>query len=265
MWVPLWVRCLLFSLFPSEDRKLYSSASVRGGFLLSCWGVLGSLHDGMAPDSPTTEPNSSADSGQEIRLRSEWARVEGTYGLRPRRGEDLVYIHRQTTQRLAISPDPWEPISVDRDEFPDEILADMARLYGDIHEQWREISWWLCRVHHTAAMSAQPILSSSNYVVVTERDYETFGHRPHGLVELVFGRNSHVFATCLPRWLNWPLLLAFSAPITHSGHFGIQMMGLLNGDRLNRRMVRCYDGFFIHVLFFASPFLWSELYQSALW
>ena len=192
---------------------------------------------------------------------SEWARVEGTYGLvRPHRGEDLVYIHRQTIQRVAISPDPWEPISVGRDEFPDEILADMAMLFADIHEQWREISWWLCRVHHSAAMSAQSILSSSNYVVVTERDYEAFGHRPHGLVELVFGRNSHVFATCLPRWLNWPLLLAFLAPIAHSGHFGIQMMGLLNGDRLNRRLVRCYDGFFIHVLFFASPFLWSELY-----
>ena len=177
------------------------------------------------------------------------------YGLvRPRRGEDLVYIHRQTTQRLALSPDPWEPISVDRDEFPDEILADMARLYGGIHEQWREISWWLGRVHHTAAMSAQPILSSSNYVVVTERGYETSGHRPHGLVELVFGRNSHAFATC------------FLAPITHSGHFGIQMMGLLNGDRLNRRLVRCYDGFFIHVTCYIlcpPPFLWSELYQSA--
>ena len=40
------------------------------------------------------------------------------------------------------------------------------------------------------------------------------------------------------------------------------MMGLLNGDRLNRRLVRCDNGFFIHVLFFASPSLWSELYQS---
>ena len=40
-------------------------------------------------------------------------------------------------------------------------------------------------------------------------------------------------------------------------------MGLLNGDRLNRRLVRCDAGFFIHVLFFASPSLWSELYQSA--
>ena len=50
--------------------------------------------------------------------------------------------------------------------------------------------------------------------------YEAFGYRPHGLVELVFGSNSHVFATCLPRWLNWPLLLAFLEPITHTGHFG---------------------------------------------
>ena len=59
------------------------------------------------------------------------------------------------------------------------------------------------------------------------------------------------------------LLLAFLAPIAHTGHFGIQMMGLLDGNRLNRRLVRCYDGFFVQVLFFASPYLWSELYQSA--
>ncbi len=71
-------------------------------------------------------------------------------------------------------------------------------------------------------------------------------------------------STCLPRWLNWPLLLAFLEPITHRGHFGVQMMGFLNGDRLDRRLVLCNAGFFIHVLFFASPSLWSELYQSAL-
>ena len=100
-------------------------------------------------------------------------------------------------------------------------------------------------------------------MVVTERDYEAFGYRPHGLVELVFGSNSHVFATCLPRWLNWPLLLAFLEPITHTGHFGIQMMRLLNGERLNRRLVRCYDGFFVQVVVSASPHLWSELYQNA--
>ena len=84
-----------------------------------------------------------------------------------------------------------------------------------------------------------------------------FGNRPHGLVEL------HVFPTCLPRWLNWPLLQAFLEPISHRGHFGIQMMGFLNGDRLDQRLVLCNAGFFVHVLFFASPALWSELHQSA--
>ena len=129
--------------------------------------------------------------------------------------------------------------------------------------QWRDVPWWVCRIHHTSAASALPILSAPNYVVVTERDYEAFGHRPHGLVELVFGRNSHVFATCLPRWMNWPIVRAFLEPITHSGHFGIQMMGLLNGESLDRRLVRCYDGFFVQVFISASPLVLSELSQNA--
>ena len=96
-----------------------------------------------------------------------------------------------------------------------------------------------------------------------EADYEAFGHRPYGLVELVIGRNSHVFATCLPRWMNWPIVQAFLEPITHSGHFGIQMMGLLNGVSLDRRLVRCYDGFFVQVSISASPWVLGELFQNA--
>ena len=161
MWIPLWVRCLLFSLFPGEDRKLYSSASVKGCLLFSGQhGEVFMMLRGLIALPPRL--TTALMRVVEIRLASEWARVEGAYGLlRPLHGEDLVYIYRQTTQRTAISPDPWEPISV------------------------------------------LPILSAPNYVVVTERDYEAFGYRPHGLVELVFERNSHVFATCLPRWLNW--------------------------------------------------------------
>ena len=263
MWIPLWVRCFLFSLFPGEDRKLYSSASVKGCLLVSGLVAQGSLLDATGPDSPTTSPHDSSEEDVEIRLASEWTRVEGTYGLlRPLHGENLVYIHRQTTQRMAISPDPWEPISVSRVEFPDLILEDVALFFADIYVQWRDVSWWLCRIHHASAASALPILSAPNYVVVTERDYEAFGYRPHGLVELVFERHSHVFATCLPRWLNWPILRAFLERITHSGHFGIRMMGLLNGERLNRRLVRCYDGFFVQVFISASPLVLSELSQN---
>ena len=48
-----------------------------------------------------------------------------------------------------------------------------------------------------------------------------------------------------------------------SGHFGIQMMGLLNGESLNRRLVRCYDGFFVQVFISASALVLSELSQNA--
>ena len=90
-----------------------------------------------------------------------------------------------------------------------------------------------------------------------------FGHGPFGLVELVIGRSSHVFATCLPRWMNWPILQAFLEPITHSSHYGIQMMGLLNGVRLDRLLVRCYNGFFVQVSISASPWVLGELSQNA--
>ena len=264
MWIPLWICCFLVYLFPGEAWKLYSSASVKGFLLVSGIAAQGSNLDDMGLDSPPAPPHGSSNEGMEVSLASEWTRVEGTYGLwRPLHGENLVYIHRQTTQRMAIAHESWEPISVSREEFPDLILEDVALFFADIYVQWREVSWWVCRIHHASAASALPILSAPNYVVVTERDYEAFGHRPHGLVELVFGRNSHVFATCLPRWMNWPIVRAFLEPITHSGHFGIQMKGLLNGESLNRRLVRCYDGFFVQVFISASPLVLSELSQNA--
>ena len=118
-------------------------------------------------------------------------------------------------------------------------------------------------IHHTSAASALPVLSAPNYVVVTERDYEAFFHRPFGLVELVIGRSSHVFATCLPRWMNWPILQAFLEPITHSGHYGIQMTGLLNGVSLDGSWFAAINGFFVQVSITASPWVLGELSQNA--
>ena len=243
---------------------LSSIASVQRLLLGSGVVAQGSNFVDRELDNPPASPHGSSDESTELSLASEWTRVEGTYGLeRPLHGESLVYIHRQTTQRMAISHESWESISVSREELPELILEDIALFFADIYVQWRDVSWWVCRIHHTSAASALPILSAPNYVVVTERDYEVFGHRPFGLVELVFGRNSHVFATCLPRWMNWPIVRAFLEPITHSGHFDIQMRGLLNGESLDRQLVRCYDGFFVQVFISASPFVLIDLSQNA--
>ena len=114
--------CLVFG---SEDRKLYSSASTWVGFLLLSGVVAGSLHDGVIPEVAT--PGSADSTAEDLDLlrRREWASAEETYGLfRPDPNEDVVYVHRQTTTRVAIAPVTWDPIPVGHNVLPAEILDD---------------------------------------------------------------------------------------------------------------------------------------------
>ena len=110
-------------------------------------------------------------------------------------GDNAVYVHRQTTERFAIAPDSWDLIPVGHDAPPAVILEDVARGYRDIGDQWRVLTWWLCRVHGSSALSAMPILGYANYVLVLENDYVNFGRRPHGLIELVCADDSFLFPT----------------------------------------------------------------------
>ena len=100
-------------------------------------------------------------------------------------------------------------------------------------------------------------------MLVSENDYVEADRRPHGLIELVFGEDSFIFPTCLPWWLNWPLLQAFLEPISPRDHFGIRVQGYCNGNRLSQRLVRCGNGFFVQVHYDSTPFLLNELFQSA--
>ena len=183
-------------------------------------------------------------------------RAEETYGLfRPGPNEETVYVHRQTTSRFAIP--------VGHNVLPEEILDDIARWYNDIHDRWKDITWWLCRVHSSSMSSRLPILGYTNYVLVHENDYLAADMRPHGLIELVFGADLFLFPTFLPRWINWPILQTFLEPISSRAHFGISMHGFYNGRRLCQRLVRCANGFFIQVHYASTPFLLNELFQSA--
>ena len=155
MWISLGTWCVLACLSSGEAWKLFSRASVKGLLLGS--GILahGSISEDRGLDSSPASPHGSPVEDIERAVASEWTRVEDTYGLER----------------------PLEPISVSREEFPELILEDIALFYADIYVQWRDVTWWVCRIHHTSAASALPILSARNYVVVTERDYEAFCHR----------------------------------------------------------------------------------------
>ena len=147
--------------------------------------------------------------------------------------------------------------------LPEEILSDIAHWYNDIHADWEQVTWWLCRVHDSSRSSSQPVLAVTNYVLVHEDDFLAADMRPHGLMELVFGEDLFVFPTFLPRWINLSILRSFLEPMVSRTHFGMTLQGSYNGDILGHRLVRCVNGFFIRVHFLSTPFLLSELFHSA--
>ena len=157
MWISFGMWSVLACLSSGEAWKLFSRASVKGLLLCSGTFVHGSISEDRRLDSSPASPHGNPVEDIERAIASEWTRVEDTYGLeRPLHGENLVYIHRQTTQRVGVSHESWEPISVSREEFPELILEDIALFYADIYVQWRDVTWWVCRIHHTSAASACP-------------------------------------------------------------------------------------------------------------
>ena len=127
----------------------------------------------------------------------------------------------------------------------EEILDDIAHWYNDIHADWKQVTWWLCRVYDSSRSSRQPVLAVTNYVFVHENDFLAADMRPHV---------SHGGLT---------ILWSFLEPIASRAHFGITLHGSYNGDILGYRLVRCANSFFIRVHFLSTPFLLSELFHSA--
>ena len=107
-------------------------------------------------------------------------------------------VHRQTTQRWAVTPEGWDEIPVHPNMRPEEILADIAYWHTDLRAYWEQVEWWLYRVHASSRSSSQPVLDRTNYVLIRGDDFLTVDMRPHGLVELVFGEDLILFSTFFP-------------------------------------------------------------------
>ena len=161
------------------------------------------------------------------------------------------------------APDGWDEILVHCNMRPEEILADIACWYNDIHADWEQVGWWLCRVHDSSRSSSQPVLAATNYVLIQGDDFLAADMRPHGLVELAFGEELVLFSTSFPRWVNLSILRSFLEPMIPRAHFGVDVHGWYNGGEIGHRLMRCESGFFMHVRFLSTPFLLSELYRSA--
>ena len=212
---------------------------------------------------PDVDRATSSDNPSD-QLHVEWEQAEERYGLyRPISGETVIVVHRQTTNRWAVTPEGWDEIPVHCNMRPEEILADIAHWYNDIHADWEQVGWWLCRVHASSRLSSLPALAVTNRVLIQEDDFLAVDMRPHGLVALAFGEELVVFSTFFPRWVNLSILRSFLEPMVSHAHFGVALRGLYNGVVIGHRLMRCESGFFLHVRFLSTPFFLSELYHSA--
>ena len=227
------------------------------------------VHVDSSPEGSTTltapaagrEP--SLDTSSALR-QDEWAQAAERYGLfRPSPAETAIVVHRQTTQRWAVTPEGWDEIPVHPNMRPEEILADIAYWHTDLRASWEQVEWWLYRVHASSRSSSQPVLDRTNYVLIRGDDFLTVDMRPHGLVELVFGEDLILFSTFFPRWVNLSILWSFLEPILPRTHFGVEVRGWYNGGEIGSRPLQCENGFFMQIRFLSTPFLLSELYRSA--
>ena len=216
-----------------------------------------------APTAPAAGREPSLDTSSELR-QDEWAQAEERYGLfRPSPEETAIVVHRQTTQRWAVTPEGWDEIPVHPNMRPEEILADIAHWHNDIHADWEQVEWWLYRVHASSRSSSQPVLARTNYVLIQGGDFLAVDMRPHGLVELAFGDDLIPFSTFFPRWVNLSILWSFLEPMIPRTRFGVDVRGWYNGGEIGSRPMQCENGFFMQVRFLSTPFLLSELYRSA--
>ena len=159
-----------------------------------------------APTVPVAGREPSLDTSSALR-QDAWAQAAERYGLfRPSPEETAIVVHRQTTQRWAVTPEGWDEIPVHPDMRPEEILADIAYWHTDLRAFWEQVEWWLYRVHASSRSSSQPVLDRTNYVLIRGDDFLAGDMRPHGLVELVFGEDLILFSTFFPRWVNLSIL-----------------------------------------------------------
>ena len=192
-----------------------------------------------APTALAAGREPSMDTSSELR-QDEWAQAEERYGLfRPSPEETAIVVHRQTTQRWAVTPEGWDEIPVHPNMRPEEILADIAYWHNDIHAYWEQVEWWLYRVHASSRSSSQPALARTNYVLIQGDDFLAVDMRPHGLVELAFGEDLILFSTFFPRWVNLSILWSFLEPIIRRTHFGVDVRGWYNGGEIGSRPIQC--------------------------
>ncbi len=96
-------------------------------------------------------------------------------------------------------------VTTHADSMPEQVLAEIASYFPDLHETGMSDAWHLAAIDSTRGHSRDRLLMHPSYVHAG--DYWAFNQRPHGL-----GDRDFSFPTFLPQVINLPIVQAFLMP-----------------------------------------------------
>ena len=122
---------------------------------------------------------------------------------------------------------------------PDQVLSAIAGHFPDLRHRWAEATWHVATIDTTRGHSRDRSLMHPCYILIHADDYWAFNQRPHGLVELVLGDRDLSFPCILPQMINFPIVLAFLAPLVPGGLDCVTIDVWHNGAALDFNLVNC--------------------------
>ena len=146
---------------------------------------------------------------------------------------------------------------------PEPIVEAIAGHFEDLADPGQVEPWRLIPIDTTRGRSRNRELYYPCYILVDFCVFRSFGERPHGLLEMVFGQDEFSFPTILPPAINMVVLGDFLAPLLPLGLQGLQWQAWLNGELLTLSLVMCPEGFFLQVQVWCSPWMMQNMVAAA--
>ena len=191
-----------------------------------------------------------------------WGHTTSLMGLQRPSIDGPIFVYRVPCQFGGQAPRRIRVMTTTT-SGPEPIVEAIAGHFEDLADPGQVEPWRLIPIDTTRGRSRNRELYYPCYILVDFCVFRSFGERPHGLLEMVFGQDEFSFPTILPPAINMVVLGDFLAPLLPLGLQGLQWQAWLNGELLTLSLVMCPEGFFLQVQVWCSPWMMQNMVAAA--